>query len=67
MDTIEENGTETHKECCRYMTYCHLNKNEILFEQGNFSSLFISFTIFFIHFKNYFFLKKANVVNMASV
>lgn len=34
MDTNEEHGPETHQECCRYMTYCHLNKQEMLFEQG---------------------------------
>lgn len=34
MDTNSEHGPEIHKECCRYMTYAHLNTNEVLFEQG---------------------------------
>ena len=36
MDASAENGPETHTECCKYMTYCHLNKNDVLFEQGFF-------------------------------
>jgi len=34
MDTYAEHGTTTHEECCRYMTYCHLYKNDVVFEQG---------------------------------
>lgn len=34
VDTINEYGPETHSECCRYMTYKHLNINEILFQYG---------------------------------
>ena len=34
MDASNDHGPETHLECCRYMTHCHMNQNQVLFEQG---------------------------------